>query len=349
MTVTAVARSARKVSVELDVDGARHATHFAVSAASFTAADDFLLPLLLVPAMARGFDLHLPATMSRRLVDAAHAIQACLCGWDLGLHRAAVSVDGLADRGERRDAVACFFSGGVDSFYSALTHRDEISHLVFVHGFDIPLAERDHRSTASRSARTVATELGRSLIEVETDLRSFSDPFVSWEIYHGAALATVALLLGDRFGTVFIPATHAVRDLAPWGSHPDLDPLWSTETTRLEHDGAEATRVEKAAYLARHEIAMRELRVCWQNEEGAYNCGRCEKCLRTMINLTAVGALERCVTLPHHVNPAAVAALELRGENDRAFARENLEALVETGRAPELANALAACLARAAP
>jgi len=41
---------------------------------------------------------------------------------------------------------------------------------------------------------------------------------------------------------------------------------------------------------------MRWLRVCWQNKELAYNCGRCEKCLRTMIALHLAGALSRCRT-----------------------------------------------------
>jgi hypothetical protein len=80
--------------------------------------------------------------------------------------------------------------------------------------------------------------------------------------YQGAALASVGLLFQHLFHKVLIPATFSYSDLPPWGSHPLLDPLWSTEVTDFEHDGAEAMRVDKAAYVSRHETAMTWLRVC---------------------------------------------------------------------------------------
>ena len=111
-------------------------------------------------------------------------------------------------------------------------------------------------------------------------------------------LASVGLLFQARFRTILISAAHTYADLGPWGSHPLLDPLWSTELTEFVHHGAHATRVDKCRVLANSEVAMRHLRVCWENREGRYNCGECEKCLRTMVNLAAVGALGRCTTLP---------------------------------------------------
>ena len=53
-----------------------------------------------------------------------------------------------------------------------------------------------------------------------------------------------------------------------------LDPLWSTELMDFEHDGCEATRPEKAAYVSEHELPMKWLRVCLKNPNGMYNCGR---------------------------------------------------------------------------
>ena len=35
--------------------------------------------------------------------------------------------------------------------------------------------------------------------------------------------------------------------LGPLGSHPLLDPLWSSEDVELVHDGCEATRLDKLA------------------------------------------------------------------------------------------------------
>jgi asparagine synthetase B (glutamine-hydrolysing) len=116
---------------------------------------------------------------------------------------------------ERAPGVGCFFSGGVDSFYTLLKHRQEVTHIIFVHGFDIALEEKELRSRASRMAQEVARELGVTLIEVETNLRSFSDKVVGWGKYHGAAMASVALLFQHRFSKVLIAATNSYAELTP--------------------------------------------------------------------------------------------------------------------------------------
>jgi hypothetical protein len=99
-------------------------------------------------------------------------------------------------------------------------------------------------------ARGVAEGLGKELIEVETDLSAFSSPVVGWGMYHGAALASVALLFQHLFRKVYIAATYTYSELLPMTSHPMLDPLWSTELTEIEHDGCEATRLDKTTFIS---------------------------------------------------------------------------------------------------
>ena len=118
-----------------------------------------------------------------------------------------------------------------------------------------------------------------------------------------------------------------------------LDPLWSTEQTAIEHSGCEATRVEKEGYISTYPVAMRNLRVCTQQLTD-YNCGQCEKCLRTMINLRAAGASNRCETLPEVPGPETIAGFVLDGDHARALALDNLRALERLGNEPELARAL---------
>jgi hypothetical protein len=81
----------------------------------------------------------------------------------------------------KASGIACFFSGAVDSFYTLLKHREEITHLISVHGVDIALEDHSLRAQASRMAREVAKELGKTLVEVETNLRLFSDALVGWK------------------------------------------------------------------------------------------------------------------------------------------------------------------------
>ncbi|MGH3147882.1 MAG: hypothetical protein ACRDTR_18995, partial [Rubrobacter sp.] len=145
------------------------------------------------------------------------------------------------------------------------------------------------------------------------------------------------------FRKVLIAAGLSYAELVPRGTHPMLDPLWSTELTTIVHDGCEMTRVEKVAYISEHETAMKWLRVCFRNPDGAYNCGRCKKCLYTMIALRIAGALERCETLPSDLDPEEISNLHLAGT--RLLVGQNLRALERLGTEPELAQAVARSLA----
>ena len=42
---------------------------------------------------------------------------------------------------------------------------------------------------------------------------------------------------------------------------------------------------------------MRNLHVCWQNGT-AHNCGRCEKCVRTLLTLELLGVREKAASFP---------------------------------------------------
>jgi hypothetical protein len=125
-------------------------------------------------------------------------------------------------------------------------------------------------------------------VVVETDLRRFTEQFQPWGIAHGGGLASIALTMGDHLAQVLIPSSFHVGALRPWGSHPLLDPLWSTERTAFVHDGATASRTDKLRYLAGHPVALAKLKVCHEADTTA-NCGRCSKCVRTMIGLRVAG------------------------------------------------------------
>jgi hypothetical protein len=349
-----------RVSVPITLDGRVYPVWFAASE-DFGREADFLLPLTLPSAMVTGSRLRLPGTFSPQLLSTVPKIQDIFClwaeaeeSWGLEFQRVPVHAK-VRSRpvADRASGVACLFSGGLDSFYTLLKHRDEVTHLIFVHGFDIPLTNQTLRAQAVQAAREGARELGKTLIEVETNFRSlFSDPLINWRVNMGAALASVALLFQNRFRNVLIAASNTYTVLDPWGSHPLLDPLWSTELTEIQHDGCEATRTEKAAYISEYELALEWLRVCLVNPNkptSVYNCGRCEKCLRTMIDLRIAGALERCKTLPSTIDLKAVANMDVAGSTIMPFARHRLKVLERLGTEPDLARALAEAIKKSSP
>jgi hypothetical protein len=201
--------------------------------------------------------------------------------------------------GRRR--TASFFSGGIDSFFTALTHdmRDGVAetfliddHLL-VWGFDIPLSNGSAFARVSATVGQVAKAMGRRVVPVVTNLRETRFREADWSLVsHGPALAGVAHALAGTYGRVLIPSGAGYHDLEPWGSHPLTDAMMSSSRVRIVHDGSAFTRVQKTEYLARHPLVGRHLRVCHRDSSGG-NCGRCNKCYRTMLALEALGALEQ--------------------------------------------------------
>lgn len=231
-------------------------------------------------------------------------------------------------RSSDRRGVGAFFSGGVDSYYTTLKHLDEITHLIFIHGFDIDLSNNDLAERTLDALRKSAAELGKELIEVKTDLRGRLDRNrLNWGLQgHGALLAHVGIALSTVVEKIYVPSSYTADQLHPWGTHPDLDGHWSSDAVEFVHDGVEASRAAKMEKFIEEDAAMNNLRVCWWNQDNAYNCGECEKCLRTMINLYIAGGLERCATLPDKISIEAIDRLHFN-RDAKLFVAENLAEL----------------------
>jgi hypothetical protein len=299
---------------------------FTVRNADAAPSGNAALAIALAPAMRAARSLVLADSLSPRLLASQTAIQKLFQQWDNQFNAVPIT----APVGERHQVsiggTGLFFTGGVDSFFSLLTHREEITHLIFVRGFDIKRDKQDVDGSVLPAIRAVAAQMKKTLVEVSTNIREFSDSIVDWALdYHGTALAAVALLLAPTLNKVYIAASHSESDTFRWGSHLCLDPLYSTETVSLIHDGANATRVEKVAAIAENRLVQQTLRVC--NKAHAYNCGRCEKCLRTMINLRVAGALEKFVTFDRNLRLNEVRLIHVRDENKASYVSENLAAL----------------------
>jgi hypothetical protein len=64
---------------------------------------------------------------------------------------------------------------------------------------------------------------------------------------------------------------------------------------------------------------MQHLRVCWMDQSDR-NCGKCEKCLRTLTAFELLGKRDRCVTFPTDAwSLDALASLRYRNDLDRRY------------------------------
>lgn len=310
---------------------------------------------LFLPSMKQGEDLIIEGSISAKLYNGMRAIMQEVLTWGIGLHPIKIEADTLAADPPRPAKSASFFSGGVDSFYTYLKHKtdpaeaDRISSFILVNGFDI-----DRRNTPlwNRVLENIKSIAGAEQVElavIRSNLQDLVEPILLWDYAHGGCLAAVGLCLRGAFHQIYIPSTHSVGEQIPWGSNLALDGHWSTESTTFIHDGTEATRLAKVtSQIARSPLALEHLRVCFANEKEAYNCGRCDKCLRTMINLYLADALEKSGTFPHQIDLELVATVPtIPGEHGGIFHTENLRALQERNLAPELQHAISTSMSNA--
>lgn len=181
---------------------------------------------------------------------------------------------------------------------------------------------------------------GKTLVPVATNYFSFGYRYnLSRTLTQGNSLACVALLLG--FPRVYIPGAYSYGQLIPLGSHPLTDPLWSNGSVAIVHDGAEVQRVDKVVKIARNRDALANLRVCFTDMN--VNCGRCSKCLRTMIPLALLDA--QAPPFPPLPSLRKIRRMRLANENERKYFKENFDASLGAAR-PELRRALSSVLRR---
>ncbi len=339
----------REVRFELRGPGGPHPVFFRGSEPVLEVGPEFLLACALLPAMREGAELDLAGPVSARLLSALPTIVDILAAWAPEL--SPVSLPKLVPVSRERTSrgrVGSFFSGGVDSFYTFLKNRDEITDLVFVEGFDVPAEDADLLRSVARSIDEIAQDLGVGVVHVETNLKEVIKAYVGWgNPGHGPGLMAVGHLLAPAFERIYVPSSFRYADLFPWGTHPLLDPLWSSEQLEFVHDGCEATRVAKLELVAGLEAALRGLRVCNKLGRRPYNCGECEKCIRTMIGLEAVGKLGQCTAFEAPLDPRGISRLRVT-QVSRPFFLENLQGLRERGVRPDLQRAIERRLRRPA-
>ena len=281
---------------------------FADPEAPIPAFGDPFLVGLVIPCMMLREGLTIDGPVSPELVAAVEAKTVpIVLGWRPAFARAAIR---CAEPYERRETdaargVGACFSGGVDSHYSLEKNADRITHLITIDGFDRSLGAPIPWQNVLDRARAISRELEKSLVVVSTNLpEAGCGPCVALAKqlgrkprnfylgdYHGSVLVAVGVGLQGVLQRLIVPASRPYGDLAPWGSHPELDASWSTRALAIDHDGAEADRIGKMQWLAQWQPErLRTLAVCHDaGRQTPQNCGRCEKCLRILMVLRVLG------------------------------------------------------------
>ena len=185
-----------------------------------------------------------------------------------------------------------FFTRGVDSWWTLLELQKDPSiesptHLITLDN-EVHVPE-SIRAQTILDTQACADRLGLTLITVRTDIRAAIDQHTDWGFHtHGSVLAGTGLALRNSLTSATIAPTHWTRYLRPWGSHPDLDGLWSLPGFEIRHFPGSLPRWQRVESIAKVPLVAETLQVCWQGVS-MNNCGRCTKCLRLRTSLELCG------------------------------------------------------------
>jgi hypothetical protein len=258
----------------------------------------------------------LDVPISPEIKDGLINSMKCLIDWHGG-ERKVISIEApiasevlYLDKPARAGAL---FSGGIDALAMvrdnhlnfAPDHPRYIQDGILVYG--VLEGENEYDSSFQnvvKAVETMAEDAGIKLIQVYTNayahFRDLDPDFSFWRFeYHGSFLAAIAHAFTPRFSCASIASTYDFAHLEPWGSHPLLDPLYSTTELQIRHENTALSRLEKTQMVGEWDVALKHLRVCNNKEsyrEENYNCGQCEKCVRTMTTFLALGLLEQVAT-----------------------------------------------------
>ena len=305
----------------------------------------------LIPALhfqERRLAIHGP--ICPMLKEGLETVMALMQHWTAGrLRPLAIEapVDKFSHRTNTARHAAIFLSGGMDSLAAlkrimdayAPTHPAYPRDALLVHGFDIggvvARGAKLHVFDRARAAMTpVAAAAGLSLVPVYTNLRHLCDDRDLWlNQFFGAVLAAAAHALAARINLAWLASSYDIPHLHPCGSHPLLDPAYGSSDLDIRHRDVGLSRLEKIKTVAGWGVAFQNVRVCLANVPDRLNCGRCEKCLRTMLELEALGLLGRTDAFAENaVDPAWLDAFSITIRVREPFYKALVEPLRQRGR-----------------
>jgi hypothetical protein len=288
-----------------------------------TWADPFVVGLLF-PMMAWGRDVRVEGRVSPSLLENLETFMAIWNVWRPDecrpvQIRADEEVEAPPPPGPGRTVM--LFSCGVDSCFTLLRHRRgqmgrrnrNITGGVVLNGFNIRLSHPNGQAIYDgmlKDARTMLDSLDVGCISMSGDVEGLS---THPDNRHGVYLISGLHLFAGAFDAALVPNTVSADIIGrTWGTHPLTDPLLSSRHFRVIDDGAECQRYQKLQLLSEWPEAMRHLRVCGSNPDSHTNCGRCEKCIRTILAFRAAG-LPLPPSLPRDISDREIRRFRIRG------------------------------------
>lgn len=260
---------------------------------AFSDHDDFAVWALLPMAMESGRNLKIESAVHEETIRAAEKI--CHI-WHLWMppHFLPVHVDAAqvmktsGDSPERTQGALLALSGGIDSTYALLRHKEalNITRTLTVHGFDIPLDKRSLFRDLAAKAQGISRKAGVSNLVLRTNVRNWVS---RWEPMHMLPLTAALTVFNDCFTQLLASSSYTLEKsflMHPWGTNFVTDSLLTAGGWGVDVLDSTVDRIEKVQYILDYKDYLPFITVCYKNKSSG-NCGKCMKCILVKLYMHA--------------------------------------------------------------
>jgi hypothetical protein len=262
---------------------------------------DFIAVSLVQYAASEGCDLHVEGPVTSAQLERLDELQTIWSVWRPDkFRRIELSADDEVPLppAEDRGGAVMGFSGGVDAGFALAAHTSrsvgrmsrEVDLGVLVVGWDLKHGDHDGLARARASAQRALDEYGVRLAVVSTN---WQQEFCNaWFMSFNSGLMSILHTFSAGCSAAIHATDHNYRHelrMPPYGSNMAVNHLLGNPWFPVVSTGGTHRRIERVEFLRDHPVLLEELRVCYQPHAGGSNCGHCEKCVRTQLELRAVG------------------------------------------------------------
>ena len=209
---------------------------------------------------------------------------------------------------EVSEKTAAFFSGGVDSFNTLISHVKENPALITLWGSDVKLDDVEGWNNVKRHVLETAEKFKCDNLLIRSSFRYvINEGVLSQEVMplsgdgwwhgfqHGIGIIGHAApyVYKHKLQKIYVASTYTAADKGNYtcASDPTIDNHVKVGKCMTIHDGYEFNRQQKVQRICEYKRTggtAINLRVCWESK-GGKNCCHCEKCYRTILEILAEG------------------------------------------------------------
>jgi len=257
------------------------------------------LASLVTLAWCLGADVYIES-MDKSFLDCLKIVKSVMKKWYPHLSFSTKIVTDPKTNSYKSNRFGLLFSGGLDSTSSYIKYRKKDLILISVSGKGTSIDKQlqDEKLLTPVYDKEEKLFLIKTNVEQVINERLVYEKFgLNWwmNLSHGIVLSghCAPLTVVENVGSIILASSFTREFNYPWGSHPLIDNNLYWGNTRVVHDGFDTTRQEKIKHIIKEYVMETgkypRLKVCSKYQLAGINCGKCEKCSRTIVGLLAEG------------------------------------------------------------